>query len=329
MDIWTRELGGAKYAPPPHGGQLTLSLAQGTAGPPDLTAQDGGGPNQAQLPTCTPPQQGAAQIAVQPAAGLGRPGAGTTQPPTGTGPIGTPLQEFSGIASDLERLAPLMTDDDTARNLRWQHEVDGDKNNIAAWKLEAMESAGLQFYAYMQPGEAFLVLGHSLSCIYLTTTDVASYRGKIVLFIGDRTYTRECVPVILPSPSALSWVKCPVAEDKTKLAECYADNRSKYGKLWDPLPGDGARVENYVPKLIALPLQAVKLYQDFKGGVMPHELLATIKQHLASDETSLDNGDDWGLVQKWLLVASQRDDGGGDPAKRKPFLALRTDPRPS
>ena len=263
---------------------------------------------------------------MQPAAGLGRPGAGTTQPPTGTGPIGTPLQEFSGIASDLERLAPLMTDDDTARNLRWQHEVDGDKNNIAAWKLEAMESAGLQFYAYMQPGEAFLVLGHSLSCIYLTTTDVASYRGKIVLFIGDRTYTRECVPVILPSPSALSWVKCPVAEDKTKLAECYADNRSKYGKLWDPLPGDGARVENYVPKLIALPLRAVKLYQDFKGGVMPHELLATIKQHLASDETSLDNGDDWGLVQKWLLVASQRDDGGGDPAKRKPFLALRTDP---
>jgi len=59
---------------------------------------------------------------------------------------------------------------------------------------------------------------------------------------------------------------------------------------------------------------------------MPHELLAAIKQHLARNETSLANGDDWGLIQKWLLVASQRDDGGGDPAKRKPFLALRTDP---
>jgi hypothetical protein len=70
----------------------------------------------------------------------------------------------------------------------------------------------------------------------------------------------------------------------------------------------------------------VKLYQEFKGVVMPHELLAAIEQHLASDETSLDNGDNWGLVQKWLLVASQRDEGGGDPAKRTPFLALRVDP---
>jgi hypothetical protein len=319
--------GGANMPYPPHGGQLTLPLAQETARPPDLTAQDGGGHNQVhQLPSAAPPQQGAAQIAVQPAAGIGRPGAGTAQLPTGTGPTGPPPQDFSGIASALKRLAPLMTDADTARNLRWQREVDGDKNNIAAWKLEATGSAGLQFYAYMQPGEAFLVLGHSLSCIYSTTTDVASYHGKVVLFTGDRTHTRECVPVILPSPAAFSWNKCPVVEDKTKLADWYADNRSEYGKLWDPVPGDGARVENYVPKLLALPLRAVKLYQEFKGGVMPHELLAAIEQHLASDETSLDNGDDWGLVQKWLLVASQRDDGGGDPAKRKPFLALRTDP---
>jgi len=111
-----------------------------------------------------------------------------------------------------------------------------------------------------------------------------------------------------------------------KLAEWYADNRSEYGKLWDPLPQDGARVENHVPKLIALPLRAVKLYQDFKGAVMPHELLAVIEQHLASNETSLNNGDSWGLIQKWLLVASQRDDGGGDLVKRKPFLALHADP---
>jgi hypothetical protein len=114
---------------PPHGGQGTMSLAQKTSGPPDLMAQDSGGPNQAQLPPFAPPQQGAAQIAVQPAGGLGRSGAGgTAQPPTGTGPTGTSPQDFSGIASALERLAPLMTDADTARNLRWQREVDGDKN---------------------------------------------------------------------------------------------------------------------------------------------------------------------------------------------------------
>ena len=168
--------GGAKYAPAPPGGRGTMSLARGTAGPSDLMAQDSGGPNQAQLPLVAPPQQGAAQIAVQPAAG--RAGAGTAQPPPGTGPTGTPPQDFSGIASALECLAPLMTDADTAQNLRWQREVDGDKNKLAAWKLEATGNAGLQFYAYMQPGEAFLVLGHSLSSIYSTTADVASYHGK-------------------------------------------------------------------------------------------------------------------------------------------------------
>ena len=248
---------------------------------------------------------------------LGVPGVGQAPPPTGTGPTGTPPQEFSGVASALERLAPFMTDANTARNLRWQREVDGDKTKLVTWKLEATGSAGLQFYAYMQPGEVFLVVGHSLSCIYSTITDVTSYHGKIVLFVGDRTSTRECVPVILPTPGALSWVKCLVVEDKTKLGEWYADNRSEYGKLWDPSLQDGARVEKHVPKLIALPLRAVKLYYEFKGAVMPHELLAAIERHLASNETTLDNGEDWGLVQQWLLIASQRDDGGGDPAKCK------------
>jgi hypothetical protein len=88
------EGGGGNMPPPPPGGRGTMSLAQGTAGPPDLTAQAGGGPNQAQLPPVASPQQGAAQIAVQPAAGLARAGTGTAQPPPGTGPTGTPPQFF-------------------------------------------------------------------------------------------------------------------------------------------------------------------------------------------------------------------------------------------
>jgi hypothetical protein len=135
---------------------------------------------------------------VQPPANQSGAGTGRAHTPAGAGQINTPPQEYSGIASALERLAPLLSDADTARNLRWQQEVDGDKTKLAIWKLEATGASGLQFYAYMQPGEAFLVLGHSLSTIYSTTTDVASYHGKMVLFIGDRTSTRECTPVVLP-----------------------------------------------------------------------------------------------------------------------------------
>ncbi len=66
------------------------------------------------------------------------------------------------------------------------------------------------------------------------------------------------------------------------------------------------------------------MYHQFKGAVMPHKLLNAIKQHLASPDTSLDNRDDWGLVQKWLLVAAQKDGGGGDISKSKSHLAFCT-----
>jgi hypothetical protein len=77
-----------------------------------------------------------------------------------------------------------MTDNNTARNLCGQWEVDRYTVKLTPWKLKATSLTGLQFFAYMQPGEAFLVVGHSLSTIYSTATDIASYHGKVVLFTG-------------------------------------------------------------------------------------------------------------------------------------------------
>ena len=71
------------------------------------------------------------------------------------------------------------------------------------------------------------------------------------------------------------------------------------------------RVELHVPRMIALPLRVASLYHQFNGLVMPHQILNAVEHHLASPDTSLDNGDDWGLVQKWLPVAAQKDGGGG------------------
>ena len=99
---------------------------------------------------------------------------------------------------------------------------------------------------------------------------------------------------------------------------------SEYGYLWEPTLADGRRIKIHIPRMIALLLWAASLYHQFKGAVMPQELLNAIKQHLASPDTSLDNGDDWGLVQKWLLMAAQKDGGGGDISKYKSHLAFRT-----
>jgi hypothetical protein len=121
---------------------------------------------------------------------------------------------------------------------------------------------------------------------------------------GDRTGTCEWVPILLPPLIAFAWKKCLVVDNKTKLGARYADNPLDYGKLWDPTAQDGTRAELHIPWMIALPLWAARLYHQFKGAVMPHKLLAAMERHLASPDTSLDNGDDWGLVQKMAAGSS-------------------------
>jgi hypothetical protein len=171
------------------------------------------------------------------------------------GNVPTP-QEYLGISLALDRLSQTMTDVDTARNLCWQKDVSGDVNELAAWRVEATSNPVLQFYAYMQPGEAFMVVGHSMSTIYSTTTDVASLHRKVVLFTGDCKGGRKCIPVILPPQAAFTWTTCKAINNKSKLMAWYPDNPTEYGNLWDPTAGDGTKEDILIPQLIAFPLQA-------------------------------------------------------------------------
>jgi hypothetical protein len=157
-------------------------------------------------------QQGGAQIAVHPTGNNG--GGVPKKAMTGRGVQANTSHEYSGITMALERLALIITDADTSRNLRWQHDVAGDPTKFSVWKIEATSSHGLQVYAYMQPGEAFMVVGHSMSTIYSTMTDITTLHNKVVLFMGDRKGTRKCVPIILPPQSAFEWKKCSVIDDK-------------------------------------------------------------------------------------------------------------------
>ena len=58
---------------------------------------------------------------------------------------------------------------------------------------------------------------------------------------------------------------------------------------------------------------------------MPHELLADIEMHLASPDTTLGNGDEWGLIKTWLQVAAQTDGGQGTQTRPKSHIAFPTD----
>jgi hypothetical protein len=138
------------------------------------------------MPAAAAPQalvapQGGAQIAVH---STGNNGGGVPNALTGRGAHGTTSQDYSGISMALERLAPIITDADTSRNLRWQQSVTGDATKLALWKIESTSFPCLQFYAYMQPGEVLMVVGHSMSTIYSTTIDITTLHGKIVFFYG-------------------------------------------------------------------------------------------------------------------------------------------------
>ena len=185
---------GQSLIPSPSGErQMPMTGPQGQQGQPPAPEPPGGGggqniTNAAAAPQVLAAQQGGAQIAVQPG---GNNGAGVSQAVTGRVAQGTTSQEYLGISMALERLAQIITDADTSRNLCWLKAVAGDATKLALWKIEATSSPGLQFYAYMQPGEAFMVAGYSMSTIYSTMTDIATFPGKVVLFTGYCKRTRE------------------------------------------------------------------------------------------------------------------------------------------
>jgi hypothetical protein len=59
-----------------------------------------------------------------------------------------------------------------------------------------------------------MVVGHSMSTIYSTMMDIATFHGKVVLFTPDHKGTRKCIPVILLPQSVFEWKKCWVIDKK-------------------------------------------------------------------------------------------------------------------
>ena len=134
---------------PPGVNQMNRQGHQGHQGQLHTTGPPGGG-GQIPMPGVATPQamvapQGGAQTAVSHHPHNN--GGGVPNAPSGRGAQGTTSQEYSGISTALEQLAPIITDADTSRNLRWQQSVEGDATRIALWKLEATSLPGLQFYA--------------------------------------------------------------------------------------------------------------------------------------------------------------------------------------
>ena len=167
-------------------------------------------------------------------------------------------------------LTVTMTDADTVRNLRWQRDTNGETAKLTTWKVEARPSpvSNSSPLCSMQPGEAYIVLGHSMATIYSTATDNFPWQDRPLHWGPKRNAGVNSSGVA--SSESFEWTKCKVLDDPTALQEWYANDRSQYGKLRDFQQGDEAKVDVSVPQMIALPLRAAQLYQKFGGAVMPH-----------------------------------------------------------
>jgi hypothetical protein len=133
--------GQSLFPGPPGESHTPMTGPHGQQGQPYASGTPGGGqniPNASAAPQAPAAQQGGAQIT-----GLnptGNNGGGAPKAVTGRGPQAQTSYKYSGIRMALERLAPLMTDADTSRNLRWQQDAAGDPTKLSVWKIEATSS---------------------------------------------------------------------------------------------------------------------------------------------------------------------------------------------
>jgi hypothetical protein len=92
---------------------------------------------------------------------------------------------------------------------------DGNTTVTPAWKAEVASLPSLQIFAFMQPGDTFVIVCHTLVFMtYSTNLDVLTYNENVVLFTGDRHGGRNCTPrhlrrvfavVMLASSLSLRW----------------------------------------------------------------------------------------------------------------------------
>ena len=197
---------------------LALPPMAGTINPPPAGLTNAGA-----VPQGPVAQQGAAGI---PPAGQ----VGMANVPPVRGNHVTPPHEYSGIASALTCLTSCMTDADTSHNLRWQRDVNGDAAKVATWQIEATSLPGLHFFAYMQPGEAFLS-GGTLSVHNLLNRhrySVLPWQDCLLLWGPKGTRARWCCLLRAHSSGGNAWCLTTLQPCKTGMPTT-RPNMGSYG----------------------------------------------------------------------------------------------------
>ena len=102
-------------------------------------------------------------------------------------------------------------------------------------------------------------------------------QGATIMFVGDRTMTREPYAVSLPKQKPWTVVKKKVNANAMEMREHYEDDEN-YGTLWSPVSvGENVEREIEVPAMLSCPKALVKnLRESMDSGARVKKLFETI-----------------------------------------------------
>jgi hypothetical protein len=168
-------------------------------------------------------------------------------------------------------------------------------------------------YLFVKPNGAFCTVLHSPLKFVAIMEATQQLQGQIIGFMGDRTLTKEPMPVLLPQQKAWEWVKVNVATDGPAFISHYKNDPSKGGTLWTPLVGtEEGMEETTVPGLLHIPLVLFDKIRKAGCLLMPHDVLLLIIEHVEPmvDMAAAEVGQAWQLAVQWCVIAAQQDTQG-------------------
>ncbi len=153
-------------------------------------------------------------------------GGGTTPPPPGqatqaTTTLLTPL--YSGMSTAIQKWG---TRDTVSQGceLAWQKRVEGDKTKITQFQEMVGALQEFKTYLFMKRGSAFCTVIHSPTKFMALNEATQHLQKHFIGFIGDRTLTRDPMPILLPTQKTWQWVKEMVATDGPTIIAFYEED---------------------------------------------------------------------------------------------------------
>ena len=204
--------------------------------------------------------------------------------------------------------------------LQWQRVVNGETARNDAFTERVLGLQEFKAFAFMKAGSPWVQIGHGFGKFYSIYGTVPELDGKVLMFVGDRGWTRDPVAVQPPVQNTWKWISVNVVND-TDAIMAAAQGDGGNG-LWQSGGGNNQVEEVKVPYILALPGVLMEYVYDKGGQCRPHELLLEMIRlsavyHLPVEE--------WSLVRKWCVVAAQAKADGDSHIALKLLPAFSAD----